>query len=74
MKPAEGDFVVYCRGSQIQVIDSTEWDAKRATAQPVLSLSGGECLVLERFLRYWLGDQGDSPVYRLAGVDVEFDF
>jgi hypothetical protein len=30
--------------------------------------------VIERFLRYWLCDDGEGPIYPQGGIEVEYDY
>jgi hypothetical protein len=77
MRPrASETMIVYCHGGELKMFARADWDDAGISAEPLLSLTGDEGLVLERFLRYWLeGDRpGQGPVYQRAGVDVAFEF
>jgi hypothetical protein len=73
--PRDGSsFVIYCHGAEMQVLPKQEWEAQRTRATPMIKLDHEEALVLERFLRYWLGDDGRGPVYRPRNAEVVYDF
>ncbi len=75
LTPQESDaYVVYCRGAELRVIAKSDWDKSGAASDPSLALTEVEVQVLERFLRYWLHDKGEGPIYRQPEVNVVYDF
>jgi hypothetical protein len=73
--PRDGSaFVIYCHGAEMQVLHKGEWEAQRRRATPIIKVDREEALVLKRFLRYWLGDDGQGPIYRPRSADVVYDF
>ncbi len=67
--------VIYCRGSNLFVVDKAEWEAKQSAGEALLKLDDDESLVLERFLTYWLEPRSaEGVLYKREGVDVVFDF
>jgi hypothetical protein len=67
-------YVVHCQGADLRVVPREAWERAGAGAAPILSLSAEGARVLERFLRYWLRDAGDGPLYEAPGVDVAYDY
>jgi hypothetical protein len=70
----ESGVVLYCQGAELRIISKADWDAQKANAPPLATLTPKEGLVLERFLRYWLQDTGNGPLYHEFGVGAEFDY
>jgi hypothetical protein len=66
--------VLYCQGANVRVVPKDEWEKHSVQAASSLILNAAGARVLERFLRYWLQDHGDGPIYRPPGVDVDYDF
>lgn len=69
-----GVSVLYCQGADVRVVARADWERLGVQAGPVLVLGRAEAQVLERFLRYWLQDHDEGPIYRHPDVDVEYDF
>ncbi len=75
LTPAQGTSVVlYCKGAELRIIRRDDWERQKADAAPLATLSACEGRVLERFLRYWLQDAGNGPLYHEHGVSTEFDY
>jgi hypothetical protein len=74
MPGQESAVVLYCQGAELRIISKADWESQKAKATPLATLSAQEGLVLERFLRYWLQDTKDGPLYRERGVRAEFDY
>lgn len=75
LQPKASDtHVVYSYGCELRVIRKEEWERAGRWGQPDLILDHRETQVLERFLRYWLHDSGDGPLYREEDVNADFDF
>lgn len=75
LRPSGSDsHVIFCQGATMKVIAKDEWDKAKRDAQACLTLNEAEAQVLERFLRYWLRDNADGPIYRQHGVDAAYDF
>lgn len=75
LTPTEKSAVVlYCKGAELRLISKADWDAQQANATPLATLTPKEGLVLERFLRYWLQDTENGPLYHEQGVGAEFDY
>jgi hypothetical protein len=71
---AQSEYVVYCHGAELTIQREADLSAE-GNREPVLVLDREEALVLERFLRYWLGDEGSGPLSaRSSTVDCVFDF
>lgn len=70
----QSGVVLYCKGPELRVISKADWDAQKGQATPLSTLTPKEGLVLERFLRYWLQDADNGPLYHEHGVDAEFDY
>ena len=73
LRPKNGQCVIHCKAAEVMVYSQEEWDRNGEDARPVLTLTSKEAHVLSRFLRYWLHDVSDGPIYQLAGVDVGYD-
>ena len=58
----------------MKVISNEEWEKSKRDGEPSLTLDAAEAQVLERFLRYWLGDVDDGPIYRPQGANVVYDY
>jgi len=65
----DAKVILRCEGSELRIISKDDWDAQRDGATPLAVLTPEQGIVLERFLRYWLGDDGDGPLYRNADFD-----
>jgi hypothetical protein len=75
LKPRRGGgHVLYCHGARLHVLTETEWEKAKTGGTPLVYLDSEECLILERFLRYWLSDQQEGPIYNQLGIEVEYDF
>ena len=75
LTPSQASAVVlYCRGEELRIIAREDWEREQAAATPLAHLTADEGRVLERFLRYWLRDEGDGPLYREPGVSAQFDY
>lgn len=75
LKPQSSDGqVIHSHAGEVRVVSKREWEQSGANGAATLSLTKAEALVLERFLRYWLHDKEDGPIYRQPGVDVLYDF
>jgi N-succinyldiaminopimelate aminotransferase len=57
-----------------KVFSEEEWQRAGCNSTPILVLEQQEAQVVERFLRYWLTDEGDGPIHQSPGVTVEYDF
>ena len=57
---APSDYLVYCHGAQLQIQSTADGQGGEKQAA-VLTLDADEAIVLERFLRYWLRDEGAWP-------------
>ena len=65
---------LYCHSAVLKVFSNEEWDKVKSQGEPILVPEEQEAQVIERFLRYWLTDEGEGPIYRQAGIEVECDF
>jgi hypothetical protein len=75
LSPADGTGVVlHCEGNTLNIFSRDEWESEKPSPVPLATLSVSEGLVLERFLRYWLQDEGDGPLYHEPGVNAQFEF
>ena len=73
LRPKQGGHVIYCHGAVLKVFSNKEWDKSKSEGKPILVLAKQEAQTIERFLRYWLTDQGEGPIYRQEGIEVEYD-
>lgn len=69
-----GPYVVYCNAAAVSFIAREDWEERKSAAAPVFTLSRAEVEILERFIRYWLRDTGEGPIYRSREADVIYDF
>lgn len=67
-------WVLYSRGAELRLISREEWEQNGANATSDVSVRPAEALVLARFLRYWLNDEENGPIYDAGGVNATFDF
>lgn len=70
----EPPAVLHCEGSTLRVFAKADWDEYKGNATPLAVLTADEALVLERFLRYWLPENQEGPIYHRSGVQVAYDF
>ncbi len=75
LTPAQGAGVIlYCKGAELRIFSRDDWERQGVDAAPLATLSKAEGRVLERFLRYWLNDAGEGPLYHEQDVGAEFDY
>ena len=75
LTPAESkDFLVYCTPTSIVLYKAEEFRKSPRDARPLLVLSADEAKVLSRFMRYWLQDGGEGPIYHATSVSVDYDY
>jgi len=74
LRPQKGRHIIYCRGAVLKVFSKEEWDKSKSQGEPIIVLEKQEAQVIERFLRYWLTDEREGPIYRHAGIEVEYDY
>lgn len=74
LRPKKGKgHLIYCHGAELKVFSQVEWEMSKSNGEPILALDKQEALLVERFLRYWLTDDGDGPIYQQRGTDVSYD-
>jgi hypothetical protein len=72
IEPDGASLVIHCAGPFVRVIDAREWDERKGDAEPLATLPPEQALALSRFLRYWLEDTGDGPIYDQPGTAFDF--
>jgi len=73
LSAGDGQYILHCYAAQIRVFSRSEWEKEKGCT-PMFVLKKNESLVLERFLRYWLQDTEDGPIYRPDHVKVDYEF
>ncbi|MGD9890631.1 MAG: hypothetical protein AB7R89_05500 [Dehalococcoidia bacterium] len=63
IRPRDGSVVLYCRGASLFVVPWAEWEQHPGPEGAICTLDAEEARVLTRFLRYWLQDSGEGPIY-----------
>jgi hypothetical protein len=63
LKPSDGEVVLSCQGASLRVIPWDEWRERKHAGRELCRLTRAEAMVLQRFLRYWLQDDGSGPIY-----------
>jgi hypothetical protein len=75
LTPAQwGGVVLHCKAAVLRIVSRDEWERHGAGATPLAVLSQEEGRVLERFLRYWLGDEDTGPLLHERGVSAGSDY
>jgi len=60
---------IFTRHGFFSAVCARQGDGKHG--QPV---DPDRIMVIQRYVRCWLHDSGDGPIYRQPGVEVEYDF
>lgn len=73
--PKSGEYVLYCNGGELRIVNRDAWESEKSLAVPVVTLSSAEGSALAWHLRYWLGEDALMPGYKMRSeIRADYDF